>query len=291
VKFLLLLALTTNINRLCPYDRHSSPVIESFIPKCKIDSGNFSTTKIANQISVVTWNIARGVKYGKILETLQTIDADILLLNEVDRFNKRSGNRNIAHDLAKSLGMNYVYAVEFIEISSFLSKTEGEHGQAILSKFPLKHAKVIRHDVYFDWSTHPLQTRWGNRITLVANTFINGKKLRLYSTHYESQSNERQRDEITRSVISTKADDQIFAGDLNTKVGSDEESIKYLISKGFKNPFTKNDLENCTSSSKKCKRIDWIFYRSKSLIPIRTQVGDFDGSDHKWIKADFIWSN
>lgn len=67
----------------------------------------------ASARTLVTWNIERGVKFDQIAATLQALDPDLVLLQEVDRSCSRSGNRHVARDLARHLGMNWVTAGEF----------------------------------------------------------------------------------------------------------------------------------------------------------------------------------
>jgi len=64
-------------------------------------------------LSIVTWNIERGMAYDAILRTLRALDADIVLLQEVDRHCRRTGYRDIARELAEALAMNWVAAGEF----------------------------------------------------------------------------------------------------------------------------------------------------------------------------------
>ncbi|HVQ12992.1 MAG TPA: hypothetical protein VMS40_05350, partial [Vicinamibacterales bacterium] len=68
------------------------------------------------RLKVITWNIERGQEYSSILAVLRDLDADILLLQEVDRFCRRSGNRDVARDLADALEMNWISGGEFQEI-------------------------------------------------------------------------------------------------------------------------------------------------------------------------------
>ena len=58
----------------------------------------------ARPITIVTWNIERGVQLEKIVATLRALDPDIALLQEVDRHCKRSGNTDVARELAHALG-------------------------------------------------------------------------------------------------------------------------------------------------------------------------------------------
>ena len=75
---------------------------------------------------------------------------DVLLISEADRGCTRSGNRNVARDYARALDMYYVYGVEFIELPRFWGPGGGvrhrcEHGNAIVSRFPLGNVELIRH--------------------------------------------------------------------------------------------------------------------------------------------------
>src|SRR5829696_2316680 len=60
----------------------------------------------AADLDVVTWNIERGTAYEAILSVLRRLDADIVLLQEVDRDCRRTEYRHVARDLAGALDMN-----------------------------------------------------------------------------------------------------------------------------------------------------------------------------------------
>ncbi len=104
-------------------------------------------------------------------------DADIVLLNEVDLGMKRTDYRDVARDLAHARGMNYVFGVEFVEVDRLddlgLEKVQledpeltqkmreelkpdparylGLHGNAILSRYPIQNARMLRLPVCHDW--------------------------------------------------------------------------------------------------------------------------------------------
>ena len=91
-------------------------------------------------------------------------DADIIFLNEVDLGMKRTDYRDVAKELARALGMNYTFGVEFVEVDRLVDlgldsvKLEdpdqaqqmqeelradpgrylGLHGNAILSRYPIR---------------------------------------------------------------------------------------------------------------------------------------------------------
>lgn len=168
--------------------------------------GNTNNTKINNDqvigdfIRVACWNIDRGLNldYIKLIfsspnELLKKISdpkvdkekvkkqieilrkSNIILLNEVDIGMPRTGYKNIAEELAKTLGYNYAFGTEFVEVDPAhlglensdyseerilfpnkkyvvdKTKYKGLHGNAILSQFPIKNVRIIRLPNYYDW--------------------------------------------------------------------------------------------------------------------------------------------
>ncbi len=90
---------------------------------------------------------------------------------------KRTGYRDVAGELAKALHMNYAYGVEFVEVDPVfelgaekLHLTDaqqderlqqelqvnqhlyrGLHGTAILSRYPIQSARILRLPACYDW--------------------------------------------------------------------------------------------------------------------------------------------
>ena len=181
------------------------------------------TPRLGRVIRIAMWNIERGLEYaaierafsgpGRFSSIIDSADyprgdknrapvlqqaklleeADIIILNEVDWGLKRTGYRNVAADLAKALGMNYAYGVEFIEVDPIALGTEdfsgveeedrrglieqirvdparyrGLHGTAILSRYPLLNVRLIpfRQQPY-DWYKEEIKgvkpLEWGKR--------------------------------------------------------------------------------------------------------------------------------
>ncbi len=202
------IALQTKLNRLLttPFVNNAASArgVKPFLP---------STAKLGGLLRVVQWNIERGLEYeairsafgdtasfAKLLEStasrrsekrktvLQQValmrEADVIVLNEVDWGMKRTDYRNIAADLASSLGMNYAYGVEFVEVDPIalgLEKFEeltpegrkkltaeisidpvryrGLHGSAILSRFRLDNVRLepFEHQPH-DWYEDELKS-------------------------------------------------------------------------------------------------------------------------------------
>ncbi len=101
---------------------------------------------------------------------------DLLVLNEVDDGVTRTDYRDVAHELAQALNMNYAYGIEFLEVDPLnlgIEKVKlddkeaqadlqksfepdkdrylGLHGTAVLSRYPIQNATVRPLPVCHDW--------------------------------------------------------------------------------------------------------------------------------------------
>lgn len=227
----------------------------------------------------------RGSKFNlaDILEQAAELSrADILILNEVDWGVKRTNYRNIARELASAMQMNYVFGVEFVEVDPLTlgletlegetsadkakmvenfavdkSRTLGLHGTAILSRFPLRNARVVRfvkqgHDWYLEEKNGVSkleegkrkgaklvfgekvmrEVRRGGRMMLLAeisDSNIPGGELTVVATHLEAKSKPSERHAQLKEVLSQiRSIDHpvILAGDMNTS-GSDSTPTSF----------------------------------------------------------------
>ena len=105
----------------------------------------------------VHWNLEHGNEYAQIERALLTHpelrDADLVLLNEADLGMARSGNRDVAADLARALGLHGVFAALFLELTPgrdddlrFAARRENQEslfGVAILSRWPIIEARIV----------------------------------------------------------------------------------------------------------------------------------------------------
>jgi hypothetical protein len=181
----------------------NNPIIDNSISpqpnntfKCSPKTGQY--------IRVASWNIDRGLKIdeiksiftnpdtfmsgiktnnpktiAKVKEQLEILRcSDIIVLNEVDSGMPRTGYKRVVEELGKTLGYNYAYGVEFLEVDPThlgleysecseannlicdgtlktfkvdKCKYRGLHGNAILSRFPLKNVRILRLPQYYDW--------------------------------------------------------------------------------------------------------------------------------------------
>ena len=187
------------------------------------------------------YNVERGLRLDDQLTAVTAADTvpapDILLLSEADRGCSRSGNRNVARDYAAALGMYYVYGVEFVELPRLWGPGGGrvrqpcEHGNAIVSRYPLGNVRLIRHADARSWHSRTQrflrvgQPRLGGRVALAADVRVGDRLLRVYAVHFESgrlsvTSSDRSRYRVAqaRELIDDAADLEhgvIIGGDMN----------------------------------------------------------------------------
>lgn len=220
--------------------------------------------------------------------------ADIIVLDEVDDGVKRTGYRNVAKELAESLQMNYVFGVEFIELDRIYlgihkldlvdepraraaketfgvdpARYKGLEGSAILSRYPIRNAAIIRLPDCYDWfhgeikaisdlerlrrwSAQQLfeeditrQVRRGSRMALIVQLEVPGSPtgtVTVVSPHLEDYTGPRgRRDQMNFLLqrIQTTADPLVLAGDLNTMGHNSRpktikgEILRYLASYRF----------------------------------------------------------
>src|SRR5687768_15064575 len=122
------------------------PVVKHFVP---------TLTEVPSQLKVVCFNIQRGQRILKVLGALKThpelMNAHVIALQEVDRWNVRTGSLDLATMMARELEMNLVYGVEFFELNNGRKSGGGDHGNAILTRLPFEAPRIIPLPLGFDW--------------------------------------------------------------------------------------------------------------------------------------------
>jgi endonuclease/exonuclease/phosphatase family metal-dependent hydrolase len=152
---------------------------------------------------------------------------DIILLSEAARGCEIYGNFiNGPEQISKSLGMNWVYSVEYVVVSQSNISSECSIGNAILSKFPIININQTR----FNSQCCRFGDRYGGRIALSADILIQGiNKLSISSTHLESGQSVKDviQSEIIRAkqakeiveLLSISDKPSIIGGDMNSPLG------------------------------------------------------------------------
>jgi endonuclease/exonuclease/phosphatase family metal-dependent hydrolase len=230
----------------------------------------------------------REVELQKIPQEIETLKAaDVWILNEVDWGVKRTAYREVVRELAKSLNMNWAYGVEFLEIDSKQLGTarfdDGEdkesqqqlleqfkvdkgrlkalHGNAVLSRYPIRSARVVPFTVGYDWfkesRIRPLEkgkrqaskllgedlmreVRRGQRMTLYVDLDVPQApehRVTIASTHLENRTRPKTRRKQMQELLKEVHDlpnPVIIAGDMNTS-GSDSTptSVENMLYKRY----------------------------------------------------------
>jgi endonuclease/exonuclease/phosphatase family metal-dependent hydrolase len=191
------------------------------------------------QARIVFWNAERLKYFSASAALLESLNADALLLCEVDVGMARTENRHTIGELADELAAGYVFGAEFVELGlgdlreqkSFAGKTNraGLHGAGLLSRVRLLRPALVRLETsgrWFDGAFH--ERRVGGRIAMLASIEIAGRPVLLASVHYESHTGPADRLLQTRVLldcIEEHAPGQpvLIGGDFNTSTFELEE--------------------------------------------------------------------
>ena len=263
----------------------------------QIETGSFAPKEgLSHQprsIRIVSWNIARGCQLDKIAKFLVDANADLVLLQEVDKHARRTANRNIAEHLAQKLKMNYVFGIEFQELGQGPRDAPAYHGQATLSRWPLDDSHVLRFRTQSTfWQPKlwmpPLpqfQRRLGGRMALLSHAAIGKIKLAIYNLHLES----RRGDQLRRSQMAEVLNHTlrygplvsvVVAGDFNFEL-TEDCNPSLMAESVFQNPFA--NLRQRTTRSRSFGRspvIDWILTRGPSTPTLPHVHDSVMASDH-----------
>jgi endonuclease/exonuclease/phosphatase family metal-dependent hydrolase len=180
-------------------------------------------------LRAVAWNIQRGARLDDLRRAVVApafAGTDLLLLSEVDVGLGRSGNRNVARELAEALGMNYAFGVSYLALtddfgddSAGRENTLALSGAAILSRHPIGRVENIDLPEVRD-KFHSSEKRLGKKRALLAEISLPDGPLAVAACHLDSNASPAQRarqlagvlDSVDRSGV-TRA---LVGGDFNT---------------------------------------------------------------------------
>jgi endonuclease/exonuclease/phosphatase family metal-dependent hydrolase len=244
----------------------------------EIETGNFASPRWIlcppSSVTVVNWNIDRGLKLQGVVEFLSRARADIILLQEADLNARRTHHLDIAREISQRLRLNYVFGREFQELSQGTRASPAFHGQATLSRWPLSNPRIIRFQKQSNfWRPHwfipeidPFQERLGGRMALVSDASIAGKRIITYNLHLESRGDDQLREaqlaEILEDARQYRSDTPVLlAGDFNLVAAAGNAAMA-IHKAQFQNAFTNQHLAPTPNTFFEDGRaIDWIFSR------------------------------
>jgi endonuclease/exonuclease/phosphatase family metal-dependent hydrolase len=188
-----------------------APIVHNREPRPRRDS----------PLRVVLFNAAGGIRLGGIAACLARFPlnrASIILLCESDWRTARTGNREVAAELAALLGMSYAYVPEFglgepgTEFKAFL-------GNAILSANPFDDVRAIALPQPPGSSTgYGWKRRSGAPAGLVTHATYAGVRITIGVAHLSSRCDPSGRERQMRAYLAgfPSQGPAIFGGDLNT---------------------------------------------------------------------------
>jgi endonuclease/exonuclease/phosphatase family metal-dependent hydrolase len=229
-----------------------------------------------DSFDVLCWNIERGHRIGEIARYLSSFDLDVCLLQEADRFSRRTRYLDIAAALAETLHCNWAFAAEFEELAQGSPSIPAFHGNAILSPAPIEKPRIIRfRNQPHDWGRIKiglawLQPRIGGRLALIAEIPIGRSAAVFYNLHLESRATDRERlmqvEEVLTDISSRYEEKTpiVLAGDLNTAEGERSRVVQSILSSGFQDAFS--GAPPASTKVKRKKRLDWVFVRHLAVV-------------------------
>lgn len=233
----------------------------------------FSTYFSQTTVKVFTYNIFHGANtngsydFDKIASVINSVNPDLVALQEVDFRTNRLNKRDLAGEIGLRTNMIPLFG-------KAMDYDDGEYGVAILSR-----NKII------SWKNTALPFNDGNEprtILHIVTTLATGDTVSFICTHldYKLKSLERinQANKINNLYKSNRYP-TILAGDFNDVPDSPTLNI---LSKYWEITYDKKDSAKTFPSNKPDRKIDYILFNSKDKWKIidREVICDSIATDH-----------
>ncbi len=160
-------------------------------------------------------------RLDQIAEVLREIDADVVVLNEVDFDSSWSYSVNQARYLAQKAG--YTYWAEQRNLDFRILAWKWRFGNAVLSKYPISDGQVVDLPGYSSWET----VLAGKKRGLVCDITLGDRELRIFGAHlsHRSESLRVKSAEVFLDIATESSQPTIVAGDLNSTPPGFPESV------------------------------------------------------------------
>lgn len=230
-------------------------------------------------IRVLTFNIHHGAWPDDPTVTLETVrdailatDADIIGLNEVDKFRSRSDDVDQAAWLANELDFYYVFGENVVFAG------DGTYGNAILSRYPINS------------STNTLLSSPSveQRGLLVADISVHGVDMRFAVTHLDASVSGTIRETQATEIVTALGGDPtytILVGDMNAEPGTTEITT---LSNALLDTWAEEGVGDGFTfpGNGPTKRIDYVFVSEDIFILTVEVIDDTVSDDHFPYRAD-----
>ena len=239
-----------------------------------------STTR-TNAVRVLTYNIHAGKdaeqrpNIAEVAALIDASDADIVMLQEVDRRTTRAGGADHFAELEQLTGMHAAFGKS-------LDYQGGDYGIAVLSRWPIDSATTVSLKV------EPPQERSGvshePRVGLHVVVRAPSGSLHVLNTHIDAGGpGTYRRQEVIgllariRNAVPAGVP-LVFGGDLNARPGTDEIAAVSLALTDAHAACGQGPGETFPAHQPD-RRIDYVFFRQARCLHAR--VLDSDASDHR----------
>ncbi len=191
------------------------------------------------------WNVERGTQFEGQVEALRRHpslrEADVLLLTETDSGMARSGNRNVARDLARALRMHYAFVPCYLNLTKGSGIEQdlpgandlGLHGNALLSRYPIANQRPVFLENGVDIMASR-EKRIGRQAALAADILFPNGTMTAVSVHLDAQSTQRHRYLQLRGVLdavnsSFGGRPVVVGGDWNTSTYNSSRALHAIL--------------------------------------------------------------
>ena len=238
------LALRRNLKEVLadPLYRSLAPRIEGLINFVHHSEFRPADAPAKTRYRVVAWNVERGTRFEEQVDALKSdpriAGCDVLLITEADAGMARSGNRMVAEDLARELGMAQVFAPCYLALGKG-SGVERDaagvnrfalHGNAVLSRYPIRDARALALPNGVDKMAHR-EKRLGRQAAVVATVGFPGHSVQAVSVHLNAQSTQRHRFHQMRRVLDQLDPSlpAVIGGDWNTSTYDSSHAVWAIL--------------------------------------------------------------
>ena len=245
------------------------------LASCTVVRGAPQTTR------VLVYNIhagkdAKGVdNLQRVADVIRETRADVVLLQEVDRNTRRSGNVDQVTELTRMTGMTAAFGKS-------LGFQGGDYGIAILSRWPIDSSRTVPLPI------DPPQLRSGvsyePRVALRAWIATPGGPLHIVNTHMDASGDDRYRRQEIVTVLAnadSSAVPTLVGGDLNS---TPESVVQGAVrERGWRDAWTEcgdGSTGFTYPADSGTKRIDYLYLRNRSACT-RAVVWPSPASDHR----------
>lgn len=226
-------------------------------------------------VRVATYNIKAGKASSlrAVYETLKSMDADVISLQEVEVMGSAASPVDQAQWLAEQLGMEVAFA------AARRAGEDGHFGVAVLSRLPILETKRV-----------PLEARFALEPRVALDVLLctgQAKPLRIIAVHsdvfgWSSRANAASLAELSKSSM---GEGVLIAGDLNAT--PDGEAVVSLKKAGLADIIAEH-AEGVTFPGWPTVRLDYLFVDGPLKRAVKNvRIDKSTASDHYPVVADF----